>query len=282
MNIKLFSVCYKEEHFSEVGPPFEPWDNLENNNPKLREFPIFEAVFNSPQIKNVDYWGVLSPKFEKKAYISGTQFLDWINTSYQKKPHDVYFINPAPIVEAIFPSVNQHGDNCHPGLMDLIKRNIKELQNINLLTMHMDVNTFAMCNYFIGNKKFWNKYISFVNTFLSSVHQNPNDYNMLFNKSANYGPDTSLPYYTFAIERLFSIFLNIQLHKKEITFTHFHYTPQLIKDKTSLPNDIVEELIILSDIKQVAISGGYIQMMKHWAFLRNKFVQQNPYLFYLE
>ena len=67
MKTKLFSICYEPQHFLTVGNQVESWDNTENLRPELREFPIFESAFNSDITKDLDYWGLVSPKFEKKS-----------------------------------------------------------------------------------------------------------------------------------------------------------------------------------------------------------------------
>jgi hypothetical protein len=282
MNTKLYSICYLPEHFSAIGARFEPWDNLINKQPELCEFPIFDRAYNSELTKDLDYWGLMSPKFEKKSNITGGQFLDWVLASQISNPKDVYFINPVPIVEAIFPGTIQHGNNCHPGLLSLLQRNIAQAASIDLASLYMDCNTFAMCNYFVGNRKFWSRYTAFVNSFLASVNNNPEDVELMYRKSANYGPNKSLPYYTFAVERLFSIFLNIESRTGGVTFAHYPYTREALLIKTGLPEQIVDELRALSDIKQMAISAGYPAMMQHWAFFRNRLAQQNQYLFLME
>jgi hypothetical protein len=144
----------------------------------------------------------------------------------------------------------------------------------------MDYNTFSLCNYFVGDKIFWNKYMKFVHSFLESVDKNTNDKELLYGTSANYGPNKTLPFYTFVIERLFSIFLNI--YKSEITVSHYPYSREALLIKTGLSESIVNELQALSDIKQVAISDGHSAMMQHWAFFRNRMAQQNSYLFLME
>lgn len=281
----IFRICYKREHFSSSGARFEPWDNLENSTPDLCEFPIFEKAYKSDITKNLSYWGLLSPKFEKKANITIEEFSIWIEREHEINPKDCYFLNPVPIVESLFPSTIQHGENCHPGLLGLLQRNLKDAKNIDLSTLYMDINTFSLCNNIIGNRKFWTKYVGFVNDFLESVSKNPEDQEIMYRKSANYGPNKSLPYYTFAVERLFSIFLNLEARNRasdRITFSHYVYTRDALLAKTGLSEPIVDELKALSDIKQMACSAGYPAMMQHWAFFRNRLAQQNQYLFLME
>ena len=278
MKNKFYKICYEQTQLLSTTTKFEPWNNLKNEYPDLREFPVFEQAYNSKLTQDLDYFGLVSPKFEQKTNITGDQFLEWVEASQKINPCDVYFINPVPVVESLFPSTIHHGNNCHPGLLALLQRNITEVRNVDLSTLYMDCNTFSLCNFFIGNHKFWDKYIDFVKRFLWNL--NTADYNMVYNVGANYGPNKSLPYYTFAVERLFSIFLNV--FSSEIKFANYRYDRPALLAKTGLPEGIVDELIILSDMKNVGISGRYPQMLNHWAFYRNRLCQQNPYLFQLE
>lgn len=280
MNIKLFGICYKPEHFSAIESKYDAWDNLENPTPELCEYPIFNRAYTSVLTKDLDYWGLVSPKFESKSALTGNQFLDWVTVQVQNDPKDVYFLNPVPIVEAIFPGTIQHGENCHPGLLGLLQRHIPYGEKLNLANLYMDCNTFSMCNYFVGNRKFWENYTSFVNGFLKSVESNPADKQMMYATGANYGRDKSIPYFTFVVERLFSIFLN--MYGPNITHAHYIYDRDALLKKTQLPEVIVDELRALTDIKQVALSGGHFGMMQHWVFLRNKLTQANQYLFHME
>ncbi|VVC05043.1 Uncharacterised protein [uncultured archaeon] len=272
--VKLFTVCYTQEQFEKAE---NPWDNLKNVHPELREFPVFEEAYRSDKTKDLKYWGLLSPKFPSKAFMSVKAFQEWIEKSPSR---DVYFVNPVPIVEAIFPGVIQHGENCHSGMKDLLQRNIST--KVDFSTLYSDCNTFAMCNYFVGNRKFWDAYIKFVQEFSTSVEKNPQDKRMMYEESASYGPNKSLPYYTFAVERLFTIFLQLEAPRLGITFAHYTYSFDELVKKTSLPTEIIEELVALSDIKQIAISAKYYGMMRHWAFFRNRLAKQNPYLFLME
>jgi hypothetical protein len=275
---KLFKISYKPEHFSNLEQGFDTWDNTANEHPQLCEFPIFNKAYQSLVDTDIDYWGLLSPKFFKKTNVSPEHFLTWIKN--QNGNANVYFINPVPIVESLFSSTIQHGDNCHPGMMSLLQRNLVGLLPSSLDNMFMDCNTFALCNYFVGDKIFWQKYLEFVNAFLFSVNFNTADKELLYGKSANYGPNKSLPYYTFVVERLFSIFLN--LYKNEIKFAHYTYSRTDLIIKTGLAEPVIDELRALTDIKQMSVSAGYPGMIQHWAFFRNRMAQQHPYLFLIE
>ena len=280
MTITLYTNCYTPELLSSMQPGFTPWDNTSNPEPILREFPVFLQVYEKLQ-NNVDaprYWGVLSPKFEEKSGISGTEFYDWIKNNPTNA--DVYFINPKTIAESLYPNVVYHGERWHTNLASLMQRYINLFHpNVDLSSLYMDTNSFAMCNYFVGNSIFWKEYLNFVNTFLHHVSQNELDRKMMFSVSANYNLDHSVPYYSFVVERLFSVFL--RLHPA-IRAKSFSYTREQLNKKLQLPEPIIDELMALTAIKNAAISGKNPDLLPHWAWLRNRMTQQNPYILSLE
>jgi hypothetical protein len=121
--------------------------------------------------------------------------------------------------------------------------------------------------------------LDFVNKFISEASNNPEDYKMMFETGANYGHNGALPYYTFVVERLFSLFLilnpNILVHQ-------YTYTRQELIDKTKLPTPIIDELRALFYIKQRGLQYQDEKLMEHWIFLRNRFANQYPNIFNVE
>ena len=58
MKTKLYKICYEQSQLSSLGAGFDLWDNLSNDQPQLREYPIFECAYNSNLTKNLDYFGL--------------------------------------------------------------------------------------------------------------------------------------------------------------------------------------------------------------------------------
>lgn len=283
MNVKLYKICYKQEQIVHINPPFEVWDNLKNINPELCEFPIFNEIYNSIiNDDNVDYFGAVSPKFEIKTGITGEKFLEWINETLKTQKPNVLFINPTPINESLFPSTIIQGNNCHPYLMNFIQKILIRMNyNIQLEYVWMDTNSFSLCNYFVGDKKFWLNYLRFVNSFIGKVKNYPEDYKIMFETGASYGPNSLLPYYTFVIERLFSLFLLI--YNNEIKSVHYEYTKEELMNKNKvLPEQIIDEIMMLSKLKSSGIKYNDSSLLNNWSFFRNKFAQANPYIFNVE
>jgi hypothetical protein len=271
--IKLYKLCYNQEQIDNIQTPFHVWNNLSNSTPGFREYPIIKTAYNSEETKNLEYWGILSPKFEQKTNITGNTFLQFIENNNA----NVYFINPTPINEAIYPNVLYHGEAYHPGIMGLISRTISRMGfDLYPQTLIMDHSTFAFCNYFCGDRKFWDSYINFIDTFLSEVANHSEDNKLMFEKSAQYSLDKTIPYYAFVIERLFSVFL--VLHP-EIKSASYKYSKEELLVKTDLPDNIISEVIALSDIKKVATT---LELKRAYSLFRNRVTNEHKFLFHRE
>lgn len=236
-------------------------------NAKLREYPTFKK-YPEYLATDDDFVAFLSPKFVSKCAISHDDFKEWVERN-DNIGIDVFFINPTPINETLFLNTVQHGNNCHKGLEGLLQRHLPNCPNINNLLM--DGSTFAMCNYFCGNRKFWDAYTSFADEYIKSVEKNPEDAKMLYETSASYGRDKSLPYYPFAIERLFSIFL---CFNRDISSASYKYSIEQLAKKTRLDDHILSKIITLREIKK--------EFPKDWIQLRNEIASKYPFLFTLE
>lgn len=281
MLINLYQICYTQEQMQNAHHDgVIPYDNLENKNPELREFPIFEKEYwkrvmppaMQAHMPN-EYWGFISPKFVEKTNITVSNFRWWMSTIGDA---DVCFINPCPIMEVLFDNVVAHGEVWHPGISKLINQtlikigySVPDLAKLNLMSNQ----TFAMCNYFVGNMKFWNAYITFVNEFLQTCEVDMELSQMLYGPS-NYNLDKSLSLYPFVIERLFSVFL--VLHPS-IKAKHYNYNAQEQSNKMTAEQFL--DLQVISTIKESAVKYSDSDLVKMYKILQYKFNQRNPELF---
>jgi hypothetical protein len=282
MKLSLFQICYKNEHFKNFPNGMIAWDNTANLNPKLCEFPIFNEAYQHAIDLGLDYWGLMSPKFEKKSFMAASKFKNWIESELQvEKPANVFFVNPAPINESLSLNAITQGEICHPGMAALIQHALTGMGiNFDALRVVVDDDTFAMCNYFVGDRIFWKLYLDFVNTFLAEVEKNSDDKNMMYEISAQYGPDHSIPYYTFVVERLFSLFLI--LYRGRITSQHYTYSKEEMLSKTQLPSLVIEELNSLSLLKKKAIQHNESKLMDSWSIFRTSLIMRYPNIFNIE
>jgi hypothetical protein len=280
VKVKLFEICYRPEQIGNVQSPMIPWDNTINLSPELREYPVFKNGFEYARKNGLEMWGLVSNKFANKTGISGDRFVEWITDQTYQRSANLYFINPCPIIECLFPSVIAHGEYWHPGITNLVQRTLNEMGiKLDLANVLMDSDIFAMCNYFCGDRFFWERYLEFINQFLQAIDRNEADKELMFQASAGYNPDKSLAYYPFVIERLFSVFLYVY-HDRIKSHAYQHTLDELIT-KTGLTKELCQEIQALSAMKKSAI-GKNSKLLKHWEFLRSNFLARHPEVFGLE
>jgi hypothetical protein len=258
---------------AQVKSPLVPWDNTHNQESILREYPIFHKAYESVPTELLR-WGILSPRFEEKTSISPQKFLNFIEND--EGDADVHFINPCPINAAIYPNVLIHGEMFHKGISNLIIKVLSRMGYELDPMVFMDDNIFAFCNYFCGNRGFWYRYITFVDNFLKEVSNDITDKEMIYSNSANYSRDREIPYYSFVIERLFSVFLMLN---RDVNVLAYKYTFEELKMKTNLPDNLLKQIIALTEMKNSAITKKEKQ---DYADYRNLTTTQYKLLFHME
>jgi hypothetical protein len=273
MNVTLYQISYKPEHFTNPLPGTTVWDNTKGD-PQMREYSAFLQEFKNRADGINEYWGMVSPKFFEKTRVSPEKFVKWIKDNPGRH---VYFINPCPINECLYANVVEHGERFHKGITDIFQCGLGYDPN----NMKMARNKFAFCNFFVGDYFFWSRYLRFVEGFLLNCAKDTRIREMLYKGDANYSYDKSLPYLPFVIERLFSTFL---WDKGEWAAAYeFTYDEQAHK----MPFQIFEEMNAISTVKQGAVSyddpsHGDTTLWNTWETLRNYFVYRNPYLLNVE
>ncbi len=192
-----------------------PFDASYNTTTDAREYKLFKDLIN----KNKDiqsHWGLISWKFQTKTMLDEKAFIDF-SKKHIKDGYDCVFINPMIGNEAIFMNVWEQGQIAHPNMTKIV----------NFLNGYININdlsgdeSFSFCNYFIGSRRFWQEYISFVDEILSKLDEKSSqdiDFNQAWNGTANYKKDKSVTMRPFVIERLFSSFLKINKDIKVIGY----------------------------------------------------------------
>lgn len=216
MNYKLFLACYQQDQLNKVVPAFTAFDNSENKCPELREYHIFKRLIDEGHTKDLDAWGLFSPRWNEKLKYSS----DEINSAIKSNPgNDVYIFNYARIVTAYHYNVWEQGEPHHKGIVPITSYVLKKLYNddsaMNELMKH---DTMCYCSYFVATKEFWNEYIQFLDDVKYELDNLPSDLKELYESSANYGRDLSLNLFPFIVERLFSTFLH--MNKKWKVYSH--------------------------------------------------------------
>jgi hypothetical protein len=159
--IKIYQNFFRDDQIAVLDPDFVPHDWRHNPHPEFRETIVFLEAHRLGRYLEAEHVGIVSWKFGQKTGITGRQFREFI----ERNPgFDVYFINPFPQECHSHFNVWTQGEYNHPGLSELA-RNLFETagSKVNLERLgRNDSRTALYCNYWVGNKVFWDAYIAFV------------------------------------------------------------------------------------------------------------------------
>lgn len=219
MTLAIYQIQYSNKVVGGFDPAFLRYDCRNNPEHEKREVAHMQRFFSEGIWKRegADLFGLLSPKFNEKAGISGDEFKRWI---LNNPGYDVYFINPFPQLVYFHFNVWEQGEYWHPGL--------KEMANLLFNAAGIGVNaaffsrncaaTALYSNYWVGNKRFWQEFIEFVDKMTEAVDGLPSEQKLLFFSDAPHY--SKAVYFPFVFERLFSTFIATSRHYKVLSFPY--------------------------------------------------------------
>lgn len=204
--INIRQIYFKEEQKEKLSPLFVPYDNSHSNEPEWVEYGVILKSYKDGFYKSSDYTGVFSWRFEDKTKISSETFIEFIE---QNPGYDVYFINPFHIVGLQYDNVWKQGDNSHPGLMKLAQEIFNNIgYKIDLTKIITRQEDMLFSNYWVGNQKFWKKYIQFTEPVYEYVKNLPEGKfkKRIYRDAKYFYKVTNIP---FLMERMFNTLLCI-------------------------------------------------------------------------
>ena len=201
----MFQNVYAPGQEKKLDPAFVPHDGTRNARTDYREVALFVRMYHAGQHRTADYTGIVSPKFGEKTRISGADFLRFVA---RNPGYDVYFINPYPINAYYSFNVWEHGEICHAGLI-AVAQDLFDRAGIPCDLASLGRNSHATllyCNYWLGNERFWDRFID-LNLRLLGAEETlpPRARERLFALDPEY-PDP-VPMLPFIFERVFSTLL---------------------------------------------------------------------------
>jgi hypothetical protein len=265
VELKIFQIYYREEQALSLDPAFVPYNNCDKLT-DYYELSVFQDLSKSYVVKNVSRWGALSWKFNHKTGIHGSDFIAYISS---KPDVDVFYMNPFPYIEALFPTPWSHGEVAHSNFLNIVSccfdaANI-ERSEIFKLSYSLD---YSSCNYFVGNSLFWDNYLSFIEKFLFSINANLSK-DVLSVVSSNMADPLNshngAPYFPFIIERLFGLFMKTA--GKNLLYEKI--TNNIGEIKMS------EHLLELRKAKDIAIMTKSNAVLDCWQKGRSEYFQKN-------
>lgn len=275
-NTKIFQIYYKPELAQYCDPKFTPLSNVDNPHPELREWDVWNRHHEGILEQNLDYWGFVSWKFKEKTNLSGEQVFEWIKNN---PGHDVYLLNPCIVNEAVFINGWEQGDLHHPNISSIGQKFLGKVGygEQDLRSIVLDRNYTVFANYLVGNRDFWVRFMDFSQKLFEMAETDSVFKEEVFGLGrSNYAHDSSLPNFTFLIERLIPTFLELEKFDSigfvydDPTLAHSKYYPYLA------------DLRVLSDLKVLINRYESDDLYNIWHHLRQKFLQENPSILGLE
>lgn len=216
MKINLYQSFYNKDQIPHLDIDCIAFDNTKNEEPNLREYPLFKKIYEI-ESSSQHHWGLISPRFEEKTLLKPKEFKTWIE---QNPGFDVYYIDPFLDVSVSHQNLWTQGDIWHPGLYKYFERLVDILgKSAKDIVYHPD--DFITCNFFVGNKYFWNGYFNFVDFVIVLSKTDSVLHHYMFEHKITYNGG-ELTYFSFIVERLLSLYFyfNSYLNKKKFPIEH--------------------------------------------------------------
>ena len=274
-SIKIFQIYFKEELKDQCDPAFTPLSNVENPNPHLREWDVWNRQHEEMMASGLDYWGYVSWKFKQKINLTGQEVIHWID---QNPGYDVYLLNPCVINEAVWTNSWEQGDNHHPNISKVGNEFLIKCgyDNPDVKTLLIDRQSTVYANYVVGSRDWWDKFMTFSRRLFTEAEKDPVFNHYVFGEGlSNYAYDRSLPNFTFLIERLIPTFIVLENYKS----IAYEYTDDKLPEKYK---PYIQELRMLSNLKVLVNAYQSDELYDIWVHYRSKFLSENPGICNLE
>jgi hypothetical protein len=275
-NTKIFQIYYKQDLVKHLDPAFIPLDNTANLRPELREWYIWDKEHQSRLNQELDFWGYFSWKFKEKTNLSGQQVFDFIEAN---PGYDVYLFNPCVINEAVFVNSWEQGDLHHPNISAIGNKFLSKIgyEDVDVSSMVLDRNKTVFANYIVASRDFWIRFMNFSRQLFTQAELDSDFNDDVFGSGrSNYAHDKTLPNFTFLIERLVPVFLELE------QFNCIGYTHTNPMEMNAKYQPYFGDISALSDLK-VAINRYESDELYHiWSHYRTKFLRENPGILNLE
>lgn len=265
--IKIYQIGYSNETATNLPENFILLNNIDNLRPDWREYwPIRNYLLKNELTENKLY-GFFSPKFTQKTNLSYKQVSDFIEQDDGNS--DVYIFSPFWDLNALFLNTFEQGDFFHHGLTSACQAFVDHIGlKLNLKTTVTHSGNTAFCNYIVGNKKFWCRWLKLGEQLFQAGEDKSNPIYAIINSETNYGAQ-NLPIKIFIAERLATLLL---LQDSDITAKNFNIF-QFGSSTTPL-NQYLKEAIISDGLKRSYSNTRYEIYLNEFSNLRKSIIEK--------
>jgi hypothetical protein len=259
----IFQIYFQGEQRSQIDSAFVAYDNAEKTTEVL-ELDVFRRLNGSASVRSLSHWGAVSWRFFEKTGLRGRELVDHIRSNPEV---DLWYCNPYPYLEALFPNFWVHGATTHPGLLELASE-FFAAANLPGQDLHRiePSRHFSAANYFVGTPAFWSAYLPFINQALADAESNLSSVSLEKLHSSEADPrhwHHGATYVPFIVERLLPTFLRGP-------------GSQLNIRRYPIPREeakLNDELRLLRALKDQAVVGESRNLALQWMDRRNRYVK---------
>jgi len=262
--LRIFQIYYESWQRDLLDPSFAALDNSGLKS-ELEEFLVLERLAKSEHVKGAKLWGALSWRFTER---TGMKSTDWVAAIQADRGKDVYFCDPAPVIEALYHNLWLQGGIAHPHFLEVCIAFFKATKlPLETLSAIVPGEQYATANYFVGTPRFWELYLPWVTELFKVANKNmpPKERDLMHAKAAE-GPHKGMSLMPFILERLFPIFMKTA--GKDLSYK-----------KIALPAldaQLNVHLRLLREAKNLAHSSKSAWLAALWVNYRNLyFIQTN-------
>ena len=270
---EIFQIYFKPELLTQCDPAFTPLDNVANPYPDIREWYIFEREHERLMATDLTHWGFFSWRFGAKSNLTGQQVYDFIDAN---PGHDVYFFNPFPGLDAIFPNLWEQSACCNMPLGEITNKFLQHMgyQNINVDVLVLDYNYICSCSFVVASRAFWTRYLQFSQNIFKLAEVDADFKQKMFVEPSGYAQQPGLCRFSFINERLLPTFAYLE----RFSACGYQYNERTIKS-AYLP--MWDKITALVDLKHQAFTQQNLELLNKWDYNRRLFVNQHPEIFNL-
>ncbi len=202
--VKLFTIVYSAETSTKVIPGTESLNNLNNERPDWREYWAIRRYLLGNELNDDAYYGFFSPRFVEKTGLDGNAVRQFMQEKGMAA--DVFTFSPQADMGAFFLNIFEQEEAFDPGFMASAKQVASELSiDIDIGSLVMDARQIVFSNYFVANKRFWNRWLELCERIFSICEANASPLAQALNGETSY--PGAVPRKVFLIERVASLML---------------------------------------------------------------------------
>lgn len=201
MEIKIYQNYYLEEQKQYLDTAFIQYDNTDNKEPELREYPILKKL-QQKHCNDDLYWGLVSWRWEEKVKVDGKNFIQFIKNN---PGYDLYHINYDHKGAQNTKNFLEHGELHHKGMRKYFQV-LNGMMNWNLNTsQQLEPKYFITCHNYVMHASIWTRWMEFIDECLRISYNDEklNSY-LMVETSQRYGK--RIPNFSFVVERLIVLF----------------------------------------------------------------------------